>query len=115
VTTSDVAECSVGDLYSAWKRDEYILDVREPDEYAEGHVPSAVLIPLGELAARVGEVPRDRPVYVVCRSGRRSMTGVRTLAASGIEATSVSGGTLGWIAAGYPVSGRPHLAGTTRR
>ncbi len=101
---ADVPECGVADLHAAWSDGAYVLDVREPSEYAEGHVPSAVLIPLGELPSRVGEVPRDRPVYVICRSGRRSLTGARALAVVGIAATSVRGGTMAWMQAGYPVS-----------
>ncbi|MHA6523986.1 rhodanese-like domain-containing protein [Tessaracoccus sp. G1721] len=110
MNADEVTECTVSDLHAAWKRGEYILDVREPDEYAEGHVPSAVLIPLGEVASRVDEVPAGRTVYVVCRSGRRSMTGARALAAAGRQAISVRGGTMGWISAGLPVSARLHGA-----
>ena len=105
--TADIAECSISDLQAALRGDEFVLDVREPDEYAEGHVPSAVLIPLGEVAERVAEVPTGRTIYVVCRSGRRSLTGARILADAGRTAVSVRGGTLGWIAAGLPVSARP--------
>ena len=108
---AEVGECSVTDLYEAWKADAFILDVREPDEYAEGHVPSAVLIPLWEVGSRVGETPSDRTVYVICRSGRRSLTAAGILAAAGRTAVSVRGGTLGWIAAGLPVSARPCLTG----
>lgn len=104
---TDVAECGIDDLSSALGPEVFVLDVREPAEYEEGHVPSAVLIPLGEVAARVGEVPRDRPVFVICRSGRRSLAGARTLAAAGIDSTSVRGGTMAWIAAGYPVTTGP--------
>lgn len=80
-----------------------LLDVREPSEYAEGHVPGAVLVPLGQLDARIAEVPRGRPLYVICRSGRRSLTGVQTLQRHGIEGISVDEGTLGWIARGHAV------------
>ena len=51
----------------------FILDVREPWEYAEGHVPGAQLVPLSELEERVGEVPRDRPILSICHSGQRSL------------------------------------------
>lgn len=115
MSTADVVECTISELHAAWKRGDFILDVREPDEYAEGHVPSAILIPLGEVASRVDEVPTDRPIYVICRSGRRSMTGARALAAAGRQAISVSGGTLGWISAGLPVSARLHGAGSGSR
>lgn len=113
--TAEIAECSIADLKAAWRTDEYILDVREPDEYAEGHVPSAVLIPLGEVGARVEDVPLGRTVYVVCRSGRRSLTGARILADAGRTAVSVRGGTMAWIAAGLPVSARPCHTDTISR
>src|ERR1700694_617661 len=51
----------------------FLLDVREPWEYQQGHVPGAQLIPLGELEQRVSEVPRDRPVLAICPSGPRSL------------------------------------------
>ena len=50
----------------------YILDVRTPEEYREGHIPGARLLPVGELGRRYGEVPRDKNVYIICRSGSRS-------------------------------------------
>ena len=53
----------------------YILDVREPSEWQEYHIPGATLIPLGELASRVSEVPQDQEIVVVCRSGNRSQQG----------------------------------------
>ena len=49
-----------------------VLDVRRPEEVAEGHVPGALLIPLQELGARLGEIPADRPVLILCRTGRRA-------------------------------------------
>jgi molybdopterin-guanine dinucleotide biosynthesis protein A/rhodanese-related sulfurtransferase len=83
--------------------DDWILDVRQPDEYEEGHVPGAVLIPLDQLPERHGEVPVDREVFVVCRSGGRSAAAVEVLGAVGHRATNVAGGTLAWIEAGHPV------------
>ncbi|MDO5286947.1 MAG: rhodanese-like domain-containing protein [Actinomycetia bacterium] len=79
-----------------------LVDVREPDEYAEGHVPGARLIPLGSLPERVGEI-QDQTVYVICRSGQRSQVGADLLAALGRTAVSVEEGTMGWIARGGPV------------
>src|SRR5438132_1446286 len=63
----------------------FLLDVREPWEYQEGHVPGAQLIPLGELEQRVNEVPRDRPVLAICHSGQRSLAAllIRRPAATG--------------------------------
>jgi rhodanese-related sulfurtransferase len=80
-----------------------ILDVREPDEWVAGHIPDATLIPLGELAGRVAEVPTDRQVVVVCRSGNRSASGRDILLAAGHPGvTSMAGGMNDWAAAGYP-------------
>lgn len=82
----------------------FVLDVREPDEWLAGHIPGAVHIPLGELAERVAEVPADRTVVVVCRSGNRSAQGREILRAAGLpRVTSMAGGMLDWAAAGLPV------------
>ncbi len=80
-----------------------MVDVREPDEYATGHVPGARLIPLGALAARVAELPRDRTVFVMCASGNRSLRAATALAGMGVPATSVAGGTSAWRQAGHRV------------
>jgi rhodanese-related sulfurtransferase len=80
-----------------------VIDVREPFEYAAGHVPGAVLMPLRQLPARAAEVPRGVPVYVVCASGNRSLSAAEYLAASGVDARSVAGGTGAWLRAGRPV------------
>ena len=82
----------------------FMLDVREPDEWVQGHITGATLIPLGELAARVAEVPADRQVVVVCRSGNRSAQGRDILASAGHPSvTSMAGGMNDWAAAGNPV------------
>jgi len=80
-----------------------VLDVREPSEWAEGHVPGATLIPLGELARRAPELPHDGTIVVICRSGNRSAQGRDILLAAGYAATSVDGGMTAWRAAGLPV------------
>ena len=100
-----VRETSVDDLAAARQAGEVtLIDVRNPDEYAEGHIPGARLIPLPELAARVAEVPTDREVHVVCQSGGRSAQGAELLGQHGIDAVSVHGGTKGWIASGRPTN-----------
>ncbi len=81
-----------------------LVDVRMPDEYEEAHVPGAQLIPLPELAERVGEIPDADTVYVVCRSGARSMKACELLVAGGRGAVNVAGGTMAWIEAGHPVA-----------
>jgi rhodanese-related sulfurtransferase len=79
------------------------LDVREPEEWAAGHMNGSVWIPLGELQARAGELPRDRPLVVVCRSGSRSRYAADALVAAGWDASNLSGGLHAWTAAGMPL------------
>ena len=68
-----------------------VIDVRMPDEYAEAHVPGAVLIPLPELGARIDEVPRDHQVFVICAVGGRSLAAAAALNNAGWDTVSVSG------------------------
>jgi len=72
----------------------YLLDVREPVELAVESVPGAVNIPVGQLRARLGELPRDREIHVVCRSAQRAYYATRILLQNGFKAKNVSGGTL---------------------
>lgn len=81
----------------------FVVDVREPDEYASGHADGAVSIPLGEISLRAGEIPRGAPVYLICQSGRRSSLAGAALSADGVDAVNVVGGTSAWIEAGLPV------------
>jgi rhodanese-related sulfurtransferase len=82
----------------------FVLDVREPYEFAAGHVPKAKLIPLGELPSRLAEIPKNVPVYVICRSGNRSAQASQILVSKGFSnIRNVQGGLLAWQAAGYPV------------
>ena len=84
-----------------------LVDVREPDEYVAGHVPGAVLIPMGQLANRLGEIDKTSPVYVICASGNRSSAMTDLLRGSGFEAVSVAGGTGAWERSGRPLEGGP--------
>lgn len=84
-----------------------LVDVREPAEYAEVHVPGAVLIPVGQLAGRLEEVPQDRTVYVICRSGNRSGAMGPLLDAHGYDSVNVVGGTVAWVQAGLPYETGP--------
>ncbi|WP_245883265.1 rhodanese-like domain-containing protein [Streptomyces hyaluromycini] len=85
--------------------DAVLLDVREAGEWAAGHVPGAVHAPLSGLAAGAPLPPAaaDRPLVVVCRSGRRSREAVALLAARGLDAVDVVGGMTAWHAAGLAV------------
>jgi rhodanese-related sulfurtransferase len=81
-----------------------IIDVREYAEYAAGRIPGARLIPLGAIERRAGEIDRSFPVYVVCRTGRRSGEAQRKLVALGFpDVRNVTGGFMSWRAAGFPI------------
>lgn len=84
-----------------------VVDVRNPDEFEEARVPGVVPIPLPEFAARIGEVPPAEVVYVICRSGARSLKACEALTAAGRSAVNVAGGTLAWIDSGRPVEAGP--------
>ena len=80
----------------------FILDVRELSEWQTVHIPGATLIPLGELANRLDELPKDKDIVVVCRSGNRSAQGRDILLNAGFSnVTSMAGGMNQWTAAGY--------------
>jgi rhodanese-related sulfurtransferase len=92
----------------------YLLDVREDDEWTAGHAPDAVHVRLGELNERSAEIPRDREVYVICRSGARSAYATQALTGAGWTAINVSDGMTGWAVAGRPMvsetSAEPYVA-----
>lgn len=92
-------EITVADLQA--RTDTPLIDVREEWEYADGHVPGAVNIPLTQLGARIGELPHE--FDVICKSGGRSAQAAQALAPHGYDATNVAGGTDAWIQAGYEV------------
>ena len=80
-----------------------LIDVREQAEWDEVHAIGAVLIPLGGLAERVEELPRDTTLYLICRSGARSMRAAEFLQGQGFDTVNVTGGTLAWIDASLPI------------
>jgi sulfur dioxygenase len=85
-----------------------IVDVREPEEFTGplGHIRGAVLIPLGELADRAGQLARDRPIVAVCRAGSRSAQATVILREAGFgDVANLSGGMLRWRAEGHVVEG----------
>jgi rhodanese-related sulfurtransferase len=81
----------------------WLLDVREDDEWAAGHVPGATHIQLGELGTRTGELPQENAIYVICRSGMRSARAAQALTGAGWQAVNVAGGMQDWAAAGRPM------------
>lgn len=90
----------------------YLLDVREPDEWAAGRAPSASHIPLGQLADRFGEVPADTKIVCVCRGGGRSGQATEALVGLGYDAVNLEGGMRAWAGADLPVIADDGGAGT---
>lgn len=97
---------------AAWADGALVIDVREADEYAAGHVPGARLMPLRTVPVRCAELPSGRTVFVICASGNRSRTATDWMNSRGIDAHSVAGGTSAWARAGRPVAAgsREHAA-----
>lgn len=98
------ATISVQDAAQQFADGAFLLDVRTVEEWNQGHVEGAVLIPLDQLSAHTAEVPADRDVLIICRSGNRSGQARDLLRAAGFaRTTSVGGGITAWIAKGLPV------------
>jgi rhodanese-related sulfurtransferase len=95
---------NVSDLKAklAGKDTPILIDVRQPNEFRQSHVKGAKLIPLQELHQRMDELPRDREIVCICRSGARSGSAVRQLNNSGFNSFNVQGGMIAWNRAGFP-------------
>lgn len=107
-TSSYPREISVEEAVAKRDSGAFILDVRQPEEWNEFHVPDSTLIPLAELASRVNELPKDQEIVVVCRSGNRSAQGRDILLEAGFtKVTSMAGGLTQWRGAGYPTVSGP--------
>lgn len=95
-------EISVSQAAAKRQAGVFILDVRQPEEWADAHIPGSTLIPLGDLESRINEVPKDQEIVVVCRSGNRSAQGRDILKQAGFtQVTSMAGGLNEWKAEGY--------------
>lgn len=81
-----------------------VLDVREDFEVAEGMIPGAIHIPMGELQARLSELDAKVPVIAICRSGNRSARVADALNAAGFTADTMDGGMIAWTGAGLPTT-----------
>lgn len=99
----DVPEIDIAETARRHAAGVPVFDVREPDEYAEGHVPGAPLVPLGQVPDRVAEFPSSGEVLIICKSGGRSRKAAELLRSQGIDAVNVAGGTMAWIDAGERV------------
>ena len=85
-------------------RDHVLIDVRTAEEYRQGRMPGAKLIPLNEIGSRTDEIPADKPVVLVCATGNRSMVAAGQLSRAGFEQLyNLKGGTAAWARAGNPI------------
>ncbi|TQF74762.1 rhodanese-like domain-containing protein [Rhodococcus spelaei] len=84
-----------------------LLDIREDDEWELGHAPGALHIRMVDVPARLDDIDIDAEVYVICRSGGRSVTVVEYLNGIGFEAVMVSGGMVAWQKSGLPLTAGP--------
>ncbi len=95
--TNSVTNVKPEDVKSYLGNDEYlIVDVREPFEYAEGHVPTAVNIPLGGILNNLDKIDKSKKVVCICRSGVRSLDASNKLASKGYDVYNMLGGVLDW-------------------
>lgn len=100
-----IREISAGELSVIIERGGVVIDVRESDEYLEGHVPGAVSIPLGSVPDSIEQFRKTVPVYVICASGGRSMRACEFLHDAGVtNVVNVAGGTMGFAALGNPLT-----------
>ena len=97
-----ISEMSVIEVSNKLDADSVFIDVREPSEYAEVHAKGVKNIPLATVSAQnIGEENKDKTIYLICRSGKRSMTAAERLASEGFnKLVNVEGGTIAWVAAG---------------
>jgi rhodanese-related sulfurtransferase len=102
-----VQEIDVDQLAARLAEGARLVDVREPDEYTDGHVPGAVLVPLATVPEHLDAFAGAGPTYVICKSGGRSMRACEYVAASApdAEVVNVAGGTMAWIASGREAIG----------
>lgn len=100
-----ITEITINELKVALSSGSQLIDVREADEFESGHIPAAVLVPLGTVPKNIDLFRSDANVYLVCHSGGRSMRACEFLHEQGItNVVNVIGGTAGWIALGNPLS-----------
>lgn len=102
------AEISVAEAYQKYQQGVFFVDVRTQEEWDQGHAAKSILIPLDQLPNRLSEIPKDREVVIVCRSGNRSKQALDILRNAGYANTSsMKGGLNEWKTADYPlVSGQ---------
>ena len=103
----DVPQIDIDELARLRDSGVVLVDLRQPDEFEEFHLPGATLIPLADVPERVEEIPDDQRVYVICGSGGRSARAVEFLNKQGLDTVNVAGGSKAWLEAGHPVEHGP--------
>jgi rhodanese-related sulfurtransferase len=99
------SEVDVTQAHEIYQKGALFLDVRTQQEWDQGHISGSILIPLDVLQSRMNELPRDKDIVVVCKSGARSKEGAVILRQAGFtRVTCMTGGIEAWVAAGYPVT-----------
>ena len=111
MSAEQVEDVSAEDGHGMLEAGGFLLDVREADEWDAGHAPEAHWIPMGDLQARVEELPRDRRIVAICRSGARSHAVAAALLGAGFDAVNLDGGMRAWAAEEYEVVARDGLPG----
>jgi len=106
-STGLARDISADEAYKMYQGGTFVVDVRTQEEWDEYHVPNTTLIPLDQLPNRLSELPKDKEIVVICRSGNRSQEGRDILLSAGYNATSMTGGVKDWYAKGYPIEGAP--------
>ena len=105
--SNDTPQISVDELQADLEAEVPLIDVRERDEYELAHVPGAILVPLTQLPERLGAIPTEEPVNLICRSGARSQRAAQFLIGQGYLPRNVTGGTDAWINVGFRVETGP--------
>ena len=92
----DIDPSIVADKLSEYQKDCILLDVREEEEYAQGHIPGAVNIPLSCLHNRIKDLKKDKSVLAICLSGRRAKVAAKILSEQGFNVKIMTGGMSSW-------------------
>ncbi|MET0421322.1 MAG: rhodanese-like domain-containing protein [Acidimicrobiia bacterium] len=99
----EIPEIDADDAHDEVEAGAFLLDVRELDEWEAGHAPGSVHIPMRDVPARADELPRDRRIVAICRSGSRSRAVTEALVNAGYDAANTIGGLKSWEAHGFDV------------
>ena len=105
---SDLEQISAAEAISLSGGDSWLVDVREPFEWNEGHAPNAVSLPMSQLNERMTELPFDTTLLIICQSGQRSQSVTARLERAGYSAVNVIGGMDEWVSAGGVVARSDH-------